>query len=138
VSSTSTSDIVVIDTNVVSYIFKRDSRGELYKPHIEGKLQMIAAQTFAELERLPLENNWGSKRHMALHAHLAKFVFIEANKEISLLWAKVQAHAKRTGHPITGGDSWIAATALAYDAPLITHNRKDFECVLGLTVISEN
>jgi tRNA(fMet)-specific endonuclease VapC len=138
VSSAQPSDIVVIDTNVVSYIFKRDTRGELYKSHIEGKLQMIAAQTFAELKALPLKNNWGSKRHMALHAYLEKFVFVEANKEISLLWAKVQAHAKRIGRPITVGDSWIAATALAYDAPLVTHNRKDFENVPRLTVVSEN
>jgi predicted nucleic acid-binding protein len=99
---------------------------------------MIAAQTFAELEVWPLENNWGHNRHMALRAHLEKFVFVEANKEIAILWAAIQAHAKRTGHPITVGDSWIAATALAYDAPLITHNRKDFEYVPGLTVISEN
>jgi predicted nucleic acid-binding protein len=138
VSSAPPSDIVVVDTNVVSYIFKRDTRGELYKPHIEGKLQMIAAQTFAELEALPLKNSWGSNRHMALRNHLENFVFVEANKEISLLWAKIQAHAKRTGRSISVGDSWIAATALAYVAPLITHNRKDFENVPGLTVVSES
>lgn len=137
-SSAAASDIVVIDTDVVSYIFKRDTRGELYKPHIEGKLQIIAAQTFAELEVLPLNNNWGTKRHMMLRAYLEKFVFVEANKEISLLWAKIQSRAKRIGRPIKVGDSWIAATALAYDAPLVTHNRKDFEHVSGLTIVSEN
>lgn len=130
-------DIVVVDTNVVSYLFKRDTRGELYKSHVEGKLWMIAAQTFAELELMPLNNNWGSKRHMALHGYLKKFVFVEANEEISLLWAKVQAHAKRVGRPVSLGDSWIAATALAYDAPLVTHNPKDFKNVPGLTIISE-
>lgn len=137
-SSALSSDVVVLDTNVVSYLFKRDTRGELYKPHIEGKLQMIAAQTFAELELLPLNNNWGSNRHMALHAHLKKFVFVEANEEVSLLWARVQAHARRVGRPISVGDTWIAATALAYDAPLVTHDRKDFENVPGLNLVSEN
>jgi tRNA(fMet)-specific endonuclease VapC len=130
-------NVVVIDTNVVSYIFKRDTRGELYKPHIEGRLTMIAAQTFAELELMPLNNNWGSNRYRELHTYVKKFVFVEANKEISLLWAKVQAHAKRVGRPISVGDSWIAATALAYDAPLITHDVNDFKNVPGLTVISE-
>jgi predicted nucleic acid-binding protein len=110
----------------------------LYKPHIEGKLQMIAAQTFAELEVWPLEKNWGSKRHMALRSSLEKFVFVEANKEIAILWAEIQTHAKRIGRSITVGDAWIAATALAYDAPLVTHNRKDFENVSGLKVVSEN
>ncbi|MBC7933027.1 MAG: PIN domain-containing protein [Rubrivivax sp.] len=137
-SSAPPSEVVVLDTNVVSYIFKRDTRGELYKPHVEGKLQMIAAQTFAEIERLPLENNWGVKRHTELRERLGKFIFVEANKEIALFWAKIQAHAKRIGRPITVGDTWIAATALAYDAPLVTHNRKDFAHVPGLTVLSEN
>lgn len=131
-------DLVVIDTNVVSYIFKKDTRGELYKPHVEGRLAMIAAQTFAELERMPLKNNWGSRRHLELHTYLKKFVFVEASQEISLLWAKVQVDAERVGHPISFGDSWIAATALAYDVPLVTHNRKDFENVSGLTVITES
>ncbi|MGB8510824.1 MAG: type II toxin-antitoxin system VapC family toxin [Pyrinomonadaceae bacterium] len=137
-SSTQLSSIVVLDTNVVSYIFKRDTRGDLYKPHIEGKLQLIAAQTFAELEVWPLRHNWGINRQMALRTLLDKLVFVEANKEIALLWAKVQAQAKQTGHSITVGDSWIAATALAYGAPLITHNRKDFEHISGLTIFSES
>lgn len=137
-SSVPLSDVVVIDTNVVSYLLKKDTRGELYKQHVEGRLAMIAAQTLAEIERMPLKNNWGSRRHSELHTYLKKFVFIEANKEISLLWAKVQVDAERAGHPISFGDSWIAATALAYDVPLVTHNRKDFENVSGLTVITES
>lgn len=35
------------------------------------------------------------------------------------------------------GDTWIATTALAYDAPLVTHNPKDFSNVAGLTIITE-
>jgi tRNA(fMet)-specific endonuclease VapC len=137
VSSEKSSDIVVVDTNVISYLFKKDSRGDLYKPHLEGKLTMIAAQTFAELELLPLNNNWGTNRHASLRSYLKKFVFVEANESVSLLWARIQAQAKRVGRPIPVGDSWIAATALAYDAPLVTHNPKDFKTVLGLAVITE-
>lgn len=136
-SSVPHNNVVVLDTNVVSYLFKSDTRGDLYKRHIEGKLQLIAAQTFAELELMPLNNNWGNKRYRELHIYMKKLVFVEANEEISLLWAKVQAHAKRVGRPISVGDSWIAATALAYDAPLVTHDLNDFKNVPGLTVISE-
>jgi tRNA(fMet)-specific endonuclease VapC len=74
---------------------------------------MIAAQTLAELEAMPLKNGWG------------------------LRWAEIQANAKRVGRPISVADSWIAATALRYDAPLITHNPSDFFNVPGLTVITE-
>ena len=135
--SAETLDVVVVDTNVVSYLFKKDSRGDLYKRHVEGKLAMIAAQTFAELELMPLKNNWGSKRHGALRAYLGKFAFVEANEMVALLWAGIQANARQTGRPMSVGDTWIAATALAYDAALVTHNPADFINVGGLTVITE-
>lgn len=131
------SGTVVVDTNVVSYLFKRDSRGDLYKPHIEETLTMIAAQTFAELELMPLNNGWGSKRHAGLRAHLRKYIFVETNERVCFLWATIQAEARRKGRPISVGDTWIAATALAYDAPLVTHNPDDFKNVSGLTVITE-
>ena len=47
-------DFVIADTNIISYIFKKDTRGNWYKPHLKGKVAIIAAQTLAELELLPL------------------------------------------------------------------------------------
>ena len=35
------------------------------------------------------------------------------------------------------GDAWIAAVALRNGMPLVTHNRRHFEGIPGLTVISE-
>jgi len=138
VSQSFISDIIVVDTNVVSYIFKRDTRGTLYTPHLKGRLAIIAAQTFAELEAWPLKNRWGAPRHEALRAYLSSYTFAEVDKTICLQWAKVQANAKLIGRPITEADAWIAATALAYDVPLVTHNPSDFYNVPGLTVITEH
>jgi predicted nucleic acid-binding protein len=133
-----TSSVIVVDTNVISYIFKRDTRGALYKPHIEGRLAIIAAQTLAELEAMPLKNGWGQRRHAELRARIKEFTFAEADEDVCLRWAEVQANAKRIGRPISVADSWIAATALNYDAPLVTHNPSDFYNVPGLTVITEH
>ena len=130
-------DIVVVDTNVVSYIFKRDTRETLYKAHLQGRMAIIAAQIFAELEAWPLKYGWGIRRHEALRAYLETYAFAEVDKAICLQWAKVQANAKRVGRPMTEADAWIAATALAYDVPLITHNPNDFRYVPGLSVITE-
>lgn len=41
--------IVVVDTDVVSFLFKRDTRAELYRRHLEGRRPLISAQTLAEL-----------------------------------------------------------------------------------------
>ena len=131
------SDIVLFDTNVVSYLFKKDSRGFLYEHHLKNRLLLIAAQTLAELEAMPLMNSWGNRQHQELRAYLKKFVFVAVSEDVCLRWAEVRARAKQSGRPICIGDAWIAATALAHVVPLITHNPSDFYNVPGLTVITE-
>jgi tRNA(fMet)-specific endonuclease VapC len=138
VSNAIGSDIVVVDTDVVSFFFKEDTRASLYQPHLDRRLRIIAAQTRAELERWTLAHNWGARRRAALRNFLKVFFFAEADETICLRWAEVKDGGDRQGLPISSGDAWIAATALAYDAPLVTHNQKDFENVKGLIVVSEN
>jgi hypothetical protein len=62
VSAAQPGGVVVVDTDVVSFIFKGDSRGDLYRPHVNGQIAVIAAQTRAELELWTLERNWGPRR----------------------------------------------------------------------------
>ena len=56
----------------------------------------------------------------------------------ALAWAWAELVGKTCrGRPMSLQDSWIAATAIRHTMPLVTHNRKHFENVPGLTVISE-
>lgn len=130
-------DFLVADTNIVSYIFKKDTRGDLYKPHLENRVAVTAAQTLAELELMPLQNGWGEKRHAALRVNLKNYIFIETTEETCLQWAKIRFEARRNGKPVSVGDAWIAATALAYSIPLVTHNYDDFKNISGLQIINE-
>ena len=41
--------IVVVDTDVVSFRFKKDTRARLYKRHLLGQQPLIAFMTLAEL-----------------------------------------------------------------------------------------
>jgi tRNA(fMet)-specific endonuclease VapC len=120
VSALISTDIVVVDTDVISFFFKGDTRSSLYEPHLDGRLAMIAAQTRAELEFWTLIRNWGGRRRAELRAYLKSFVFAEADGNICLYWAEVQENAQRKGRPISCADTWIAATALAFAVPLVT------------------
>jgi predicted nucleic acid-binding protein len=131
------SDIVVVDTDVVSFIFKKDTRAALYKPHLTHRLNIVSAQTRAELEKWTLLHNWGTKRKSELREFLADFFFAAADEEVSVCCAEIQTHSIKNGRPISCADSWVAATALAYDVPLVTHNPNDFINVPNLNVITE-
>jgi hypothetical protein len=49
----------IVDTDVVSMLFKGDTRAVAYQPHITGRLLGISFMTLAELERWGLERDWG-------------------------------------------------------------------------------
>jgi len=45
--------------------------------------------------------------------------------------------ARRNGRRFETADAWIAATAILYDAPLITHNVSDYLGVPGLKLVPD-
>ena len=53
---------------------------------------------------------------------------------IAGIWAKLIVSLKQEGRRLPVNDSWIAATALAYDVPVVTQDA-DFDGVPGLHVI---
>jgi predicted nucleic acid-binding protein len=46
--------------------------------------------------------------------------------------AEAMVAARRNGRPIETADAWVAATALVFDAPLLTHDKADYIGVPGL------
>ena len=129
--------LVVVDTDVVSYIFKKDTRAKLYEPHLTGQVLIISPQTLAELERWALEHNWGARRRRALEEYLQQYILAPFDRELCVKWAEATTSARRQGFPIGVADAWVAATALANSVPLVTNNRAHFAGVDGLTIISE-
>ncbi len=93
--------------------------------------------SLAELEYWARVRNWGERRRTELEAYLARFVVAHSNADLCRWWGVVYTEARRKGKPIQPSDAWIAATAILYDLPLVTHNPDDFVGVAGLTVISE-
>ncbi|MBI3832625.1 MAG: type II toxin-antitoxin system VapC family toxin [Planctomycetes bacterium] len=124
---------VIVDTNIVSFLFKSDTRAELYRPHLKGVVPSISFVTVAELHRWPIERNWGAAKINKLEEGLKLFEVLFPDEETCRLWATV---ATLKGHPIDYHDAWIGATALRHGITLISHNRKDFEHIPNLNLIS--
>ena len=129
--------VIVIDTDVVSYLFKGDTRGSLYRPHVAGKLLLISFMTLAELRQWSLLKNWGERRRQELETFLEDYAVIHSDDKLCTKWAEVTHSAIRNGYPIDTADAWMAAISLLHGIPLVTHNRNHYVGVDGLSVISE-
>jgi tRNA(fMet)-specific endonuclease VapC len=128
---------IVVDTDVLSYIFKGDTRSSLYHLHVTGKLALISFMTLAELRQWSRFRNWGHARQQRLEDFLRDYVVVHSDDHLCTKWAEVTRSSIRSGHPIDSADAWIAATALLHGVPLVTHNRGHYLGVTGLTLISE-
>jgi tRNA(fMet)-specific endonuclease VapC len=127
--------VLVVDTDVISYLFKQDTRGDLYKPHLQGHLLLISPMTRAELEAWALEHNWGQARREEMRVHLKQFLLMPFHEELCVKWAEATDSARRRGRSINSSDAWVAAVALHYDVPLVTHNKSDYLGVANLKLV---
>jgi predicted nucleic acid-binding protein len=82
--------------------------------------------TEAELEQWALMANWSLKRIDWLRLYLERFAIVPSSRELVMKWAETMVAARRNGRRIETADAWVAATALLYDAPLLTHNKSDY------------
>ena len=123
---------VVLDTDVVSFLFKSDTRAQRYLPLLQDRQWFISFMTEAELEQWALLANWSEKRVDWLRLFLSRFVVVPSSHDLVLKWAEAMVGARRNGRRIETADAWIAATALLYDVPLLTHNKADYLGVPGL------
>lgn len=126
----------VVDTDVVSFLFKNDSRAALYLPALKDRQLLVSFMTVAELEQWVITAKWGASRVKRFQDFMKRFASVPSSRDLILKWAEVMAGARANGRRMEVADGWIAATALLYDAELVTHNFADYVGVPGLKVFS--
>ena len=127
---------VVVDTDVVSFLFKNDSRAQLYLPLMRNRDLLVSFMTDAELEQWILLAKCGVDRVRRFRIFMTGFASVPSSRDLILQWAAVMVAARANGRRIEAADAWIAATALLYGAALITHNPKDYLGLPNLSVLS--
>ncbi|CAG1009040.1 tRNA(fMet)-specific endonuclease VapC [Anaerolineae bacterium] len=63
-----------------------------------------------------------------------RFVTIPFDARAARIYGDIRGYLERQGTPIGGNDLLIAATAIAYDFILVTHNTREFGRVVGLHI----
>lgn len=117
---------VLLDTTVASLLHPKKKNNTLrqrYEPHMRGCILALSFQSEAELWAWAEQKNWSLEQRDGLAAFLRRFLLIPHDSELSKEWARVTTHCKKIGRRIESGDAWIAASALRYRIPLLTHDR---------------
>ena len=128
--------VLLLDTNVVSILFKKNhSLRQTCLEAVSGLQLVISFMTRAELTLWPVANNWGETRRAALSEHMALYTTIYPDERTCAIWAEVVNRCRRTGQPIQTADAWIAATARQWGIPLVTTDFRDYAAIDDLDVV---
>lgn len=126
----------LIDTNVFSYIFNGHSFAKPYESLLGERKSAISFITLGESLAGAALGGWGVPRQRNLQIALAEYTVLESNRLVAEHFATINAFLRLEGRPPTSNDAWIAATALAYELPLVSHNRRHFDGIPGLDLVS--
>jgi predicted nucleic acid-binding protein len=126
----------VVDTDVVSFLFKAHSLAPAYQAILAGRPVAVSLITLAEIEYGMEAKNWGASRRDLMRRFLPHFTLLSPDTETARVWARIKSGCERRGRPITFADAWIAAAAVQLNVPLVTHNASDYRAVESLTILT--
>jgi hypothetical protein len=80
---------MLVDTNIVSYFFRKDTRAAFYEPHVKGKTLFISFITVAELYKWPLERNWSDENKQRLIQYMRSYAVLPFDDQLAWKWAEL-------------------------------------------------
>ena len=107
--------VVVVDTDVVSFLFNAHSLAPAYQAILAGRPLAVSLITLAEIEygmEAMEAKNWGASRRDLMRRFLTRFTILMPDAETAQVWARIKSGCRKKGRPITFADAWIAAAAL--------------------------
>jgi tRNA(fMet)-specific endonuclease VapC len=128
--------VLLLDTNIVSILFKPDHSLHPQCFAIAGGHQwFISFMTLGELLLWPQLNQWGASRRQELMKHVNLCTTLFPDEGTCVIWADIMSESRLAGRAMTAADAWVAAAALQWDLALVTADYRDFEHLEKLTLI---
>lgn len=99
-------NLILLDTNIVSFLYKGDSRGKQYAPYLQGQRLAISFMTVAELYQWAAIRKWGDRRKKQLEETLrTDYTVLAFNIRLCQIWGEVRATRRAMGKPISPEDA---------------------------------
>ena len=124
---------ILLDTDVASYIIKDVPTATVFRPIVLGNRVAVSFMTLAEIHEGIHRSQWGETKKRKILDGLRQFVLLPFTINVCEIWGRIRAERKQ--QPISVGDAWIAATAIAYKLPFLTNNVKHFQDITGLHIL---
>ena len=120
--------LVLLDTNILVHLIRRNAIGRRvesdHRLTERPERPLVSFVTLGELRALALKLNWGTKRTRQLDDLLDQLVVVNINQgDILDHYATLDHHTEKVAQParrMGKNDLWIAATASALSAVLVT------------------
>ena len=93
--------------------------------------------TVGELHFGAIKRKWSARKIADLSSRLRSIVIVPYDLAICETYGNLRAKLESIGRTTADNDLWIAACAVRHSIPLITNNRKHFEAIPDLVVLSE-
>ena len=115
---------LLVDTDVLSYIAWKRPQAQAFLPLVVGKLLVISFVTVGEMCFGAANRGWGERRISEMEKILRRYTTIPGTYDVAQHYGRVR---KAFRDQVGENDTWVAATALAHELPVVTNNLKHFE-----------
>jgi tRNA(fMet)-specific endonuclease VapC len=135
------SPLYLLDTNILIHFARGDrvwdGLRQTHNPLIRDPKPLLCSVTSGELWSFAYQFEWGGRKRSQVKFGLEYFIQISIqDPQIIQQYALIDSHFKRRGMKFGKNDLWIAATASAMGAVLLTTDR-DFDAMDPLFLIRE-
>jgi len=119
------SDLVLLDTSVVLHLLRGKATGQRIDAALDLRARperpLISVVSVGEALAFARRLSWGPERTTRLEAYLRELVVVDINNGAVLRkYADIHTFLVRQGRAVGNNDVWIAATAAATSALLVT------------------
>jgi tRNA(fMet)-specific endonuclease VapC len=116
------------------------THSHIFASHLVDAIPVLSFATVAEAHFGVAKRSWGARKVEQLDEAVRRYVVAPYDDDLARLWGRLKNQAQRAGHALgqnsQANDLWICATAIYYNAPLLTLNQRHFANFPGLVVLS--
>jgi tRNA(fMet)-specific endonuclease VapC len=124
---------LLLDTPILLHLVRRDALAEwalgYYRFLEQASQPLVSVVSVGEIYAISLRLGWGHAKRQQLERILDQALTVPLDyPRLVEAYARIDTHCRRMGTPLGENDTWIAATAHATGARLLTTDR-DFNHV---------